>query len=396
MSVRLNAPRGQLWFEGVGEWTWPGSGGAAAELLPPAWVPSLPPRMEAVRATSSAAAPRPLPRSRRLGLARGALLSAVAAVGVSVAINGPGQIESLLGVEPSTVSVPAGQTATAVSTIDDSAQAATEASLPTLEPVSEDAAGSRILSASYDSKVLGQEGSFLVYLPPGYEQTTEHYPVLYLLHGHNEYARSFLQLGVQGTLDELISSHAVKPMIAVMIQGGPGSNNWRDVDGLHYESYVIEVQRLIDRMLPTLADRNDRAVAGYSMGGYGALNVTLSNPALFSVAESWCGFFNGLEPKVRADRATISRLGLHAFLYGAAQDRIANPAENAPFAAELRAAGASAQSAVFQGGHTFETFHDHLVQMLTYAAGAMAGQPAAARTSSAAVPAGGKRQGSAQ
>jgi enterochelin esterase-like enzyme len=367
MSVALKASRAQIWFEGVGEWTWPGqAAAAAAELLPPAWVPANPPRLQV-------AGPARAARSRGLGV--GVLASALAAACVAVAINGPAGVESALGI--GTATAPGAEVATPA--IDNSAQAAVEASLPTLDPVSEDAAGSSILSASYPSKTLGHEGSFLVYLPPGYASTTAHYPVLYLLHGHNEYARSFLELGLQGTLDQLISSHTVQPMIAVMIQGGSGSNNWRDLDGLHYESYVVEVQRLIDEMLPTLPDRADRTVAGYSMGGYGSLNVALTNPELFSVAESWCGFFNGLEGKLRADRTTISRLGgMHAFLYGATEDKIADPSENAPFAAALRANGASAESAVYPGGHTFETFQAHLEQMLIFAGRAMAEQHRAA------------------
>jgi enterochelin esterase-like enzyme len=377
MSSGLTASRAQIWFEGAGEWSWPGRA-AAMELLPPAWVPASPPRLQTAIAGAPAAPaatlPRRTPRARRRGLGMGALLSALAAACVAVGVNGPAGVERVLGI---------GTTATAglesaTPAIDDSARAALEASLPTLTPVSEDAAGSSILAASYHSHVLGHEGSFLVYLPPGYASTTTRYPVLYLLHGHNEYARSFLQLGLQGTLDQLIGSHTIQPMIAVMIQGGSGSNNWRDLDGLHYESYVVEVQRLIDEMLPTLPDRADRTVAGYSMGGYGALNVALSNPELFSVAESWCGFFNGLEGKLRADRPALARLGMHAFLYGAAEDVIANPAENAPFAKELRANGVSAQSAIFPGGHTFETFHAHLEQMLMYAARAMAEQHRAA------------------
>jgi enterochelin esterase-like enzyme len=378
MSGGLKASRVQIWFEGAGEWSWPGQAAASAavELLPPAWIPASPPRLHTALAGAAAVPVPDRPRAARArgarshGLGAGALLSALAAACVAVAINGPAGLERAVGI--GTASAPNVETLTPA--VDDSAQAALEASLPTLTPVSEDAAGSSILSASYPSKVLGHEGSFLVYLPPGYASTTTHYPVLYLLHGHNEYARSFLQLGLQGTLDQLISSHTIQPMIAVMIQGGSGSNNWRDLDGLHYESYVVEVQRLIDEMLPTLPDRADRTVAGYSMGGYGSLNVALSNPELFSVAESWCGFFNGLEAKVHADRATLARLGMHAFLYGAAQDTIANPAENAPFAAELRANGVSAESAIYPGGHTFETFHAHLEQMLIYAANAMAEQ----------------------
>jgi enterochelin esterase-like enzyme len=364
----LKASRAQIWFEGVGEWTWPGQTVAPVELLPPAWVPSTPPLTQsagAVALEEAGARSRP---ARPLGLGTGALLSALAAACVVVAVNGPGEIERVLGSRAS--SVPAAE----VGQVANSAAATAEASLPTLEPVSTDAAGSSIVSASYPSQTLGREGSFLVYLPPGYAAAATRYPVLYLLHGHNEYDSSFLQLGLQGTLDQLISSHTIRPMIAVMIQGGSGSNNWRDLEGLHYESYVVEVQKLIDRMLPTLADRGDRAIAGYSMGGYGSLNVALSNPQAFSVAESWCGFFNGLEGKLNADRRTIARLGLHAFLYGASADTIADPAENAPFASQLRAAGASAESAVFPGGHTFETFSSHLAQMLIYASKAMAEQ----------------------
>ena len=368
MSVALKASRAQIWFEGVGEWTWPGQTVAPVELLPPAWVPSTPPLTQsagAVALEEAGARSRP---ARPLGLGTGALLSALAAACVVVAVNGPGEIERVLGSRAS--SVPAAE----VGQVANSAAATAEASLPTLEPVSTDAAGSSIVSASYPSQTLGREGSFLVYLPPGYAATAARYPVLYLLHGHNEYDSSFLQLGLQGTLDQLIASHTIRPMIAVMIQGGSGSNNWRDLEGLHYESYVVEVQKLIDRMLPTLADRGDRAIAGYSMGGYGSLNVALSNPDVFSVAESWCGFFNGLEGKLNADRATISKIGLHAFLYGASGDTIADPSENAPFAAELRAAGASAQSAVYPGGHTFETFSAHLEQMLIFASKAMTEQ----------------------
>ena len=95
-------------------------------------------------------------------------------------------------------------------------------------------------------------------------------------------------------------------------------------------------------MLPTVPARGARAIAGDSMGGYGAMDVALANPYRFGVVESWIGFFNGLEDKLRADRPIISRLGLHAFVYGGEQDHIANPDEDPPFAAALRADGADA------------------------------------------------------
>jgi len=99
-------------------------------------------------------------------------------------------------------------------------------------------------------------------------QHHRHYPVLYLLHGNDQLAGAFLEIGLQSELDRLIARHAIPPMIAVMIQGGRGANNWRPFGGRNYESYVVEVQELIDRALPTVPDRGARAIAGDSMGGY--------------------------------------------------------------------------------------------------------------------------------
>jgi enterochelin esterase-like enzyme len=241
-----------------------------------------------------------------------------------------------------------------------------QAPLPTLLADSHDAAGSSIDSASYRSAALGGEGSFHVYLPPGFAETSARYPVLYLLHGNDQPATAFLELGLQGELDRLIAAHEIPPLIAVMIQGGRGANNWRDQGSRGYESYVIEAQGLIDRMLPTQASRSARAIAGDSMGGYGAMNIALGNPHRFSIVESWLGFFNGLDDELHAARSVIAGDGLHAYLYGGAADPIADPAENAPFAAQLRRAGAAAHSAVYAGGHTMETLQAHLHHMLLY------------------------------
>lgn len=245
-------------------------------------------------------------------------------------------------------------------------------SLPMLQPVSQDPAGSAIDRASYPSAALaGGEGSFLVYLPPGYDATTSHYPVLYMLTGNDQSDSAFLQIGLQAQLDQLIARHAIPPLIAVMIQGGPGSNNWRNTGSLRYESYVLEVQQLIDRMLPTVPARDARAVVGDSMGGYGAMNVALANPYRFGVVESWLSFFNGLEGVLHADRPIVSQLGLHAFIYGGEQDHIANPDEDLPFASALRAAGADARGAIYPGEHSLQTVEAHLEHMLIFAGHAL-------------------------
>jgi enterochelin esterase-like enzyme len=364
MSAAVKQSRTHVWMDTPGDWSWPGR---AVEALPspPSWVPAFPPRLEplasgasgslAGRSGAGAAQPRANPRLVVLATLISGLIAACCAL---LLLHGPGGFERVFTGQRSAPARTASAGAAHV--------AAAPAPLPTLLAGSRDAAGSSIDTASYASAALGGEGSFHVYLPPGFAESGARYPVLYLLHGNEQRATAFLQLGLQGELDRLIATHEVPPMIAVMIQGGKGANNWRDHGSRGYESYVIEVQQLIDRMLPTQAARSARAVAGDSMGGYGAMNVALGNPRRFSIVESWLGFFNGLEDELQAARPVIAREGLHAYLYGGASDPIADPSENAPFAAQLRDAGAHAHSAVYVGGHTMETLQAHLRHMLLY------------------------------
>jgi enterochelin esterase-like enzyme len=360
MGTAAKTSRAQVWFESSGDWSWPGRAAEAVEALPalPSWVPALPPRMEPLAAGASAAPgtfeqPRFSPRTMLIGV----LLAALVAVCALLAVASPPSIDRLLGMQDSSPALDA----TAARSV-----AAAPTPLPTLVLGSRDAAGSSIDTATYHSPALDGTGSFHVYLPPGYAGTSARYPVLYLLHGNDQPATAFLALGLQGELDRLIAAHEVPPMIAVMIQGGRGANNWRDEGSHRYESYVLEVQQLVDRMLPTVPERGARAIAGDSMGGFGAMNVALGHPRRFSVVESWLGFFNGLEDELRAAKPVIASEGLHAYLYGGASDYIADPSENAPFAAQLRLAGASAHSAVYVGGHTMETLEAHLHHMLLY------------------------------
>jgi enterochelin esterase-like enzyme len=363
----MKSSRAQVWLENLDDWSWPGRGAAAVEVMPPSWVPTFPPRLESA-AAGAGALPGSWQRPRAIApwLGTGALLSALLAVCAILALDGPLRLERLIGLRTADQAF-----------VDEPAVASAGPSQPpaTLLPVSRDAAGSSIDTASYPSAALHRDGSFIAYLPPGYASTTDRYPVLYLLHGNNQLASAFLQIGLQGELDRLIARHEIPPIIAVMIQGGRGANNWRDSGAQKYESYVLEVQELVDRTLPTLAARDARAIAGDSMGGYGAMNVALSHPERFAAVESWLGFFNGLDHELRADRPLLKRLGLSAFVYGGSSDTIADPSEDAPFAAELRAAGARAHSAVYAGGHSLETIEAHLPSMLAFAGRALARRP---------------------
>ncbi|HXN36420.1 MAG TPA: hypothetical protein VN892_00115, partial [Solirubrobacteraceae bacterium] len=91
MPTARRAQRTHVWLEGLGEWTWPGQGGAAAEVLPPPWVPALPPRRESANgahAMSTSAQPVSWRQERARMLLIGALLSALASVCAALALHG--------------------------------------------------------------------------------------------------------------------------------------------------------------------------------------------------------------------------------------------------------------------------------------------------------------------
>lgn len=156
MSAVAKASRTQVWLETLGDWSWPGQGGAAVEFLPPSWVPAFPPRREAAVAGPAPTAWQPgHARARRLLI--GTLLAALAAVCLALAQGGQLTLTGLIGVRSAGASE---QEASAISL------APAAVSLPTLDAVSQDAAGSSIDRASYASAALHGEGSFLVYLPP--------------------------------------------------------------------------------------------------------------------------------------------------------------------------------------------------------------------------------------
>jgi enterochelin esterase-like enzyme len=363
MSLAAQASRRQPWLESLGDWSWPGRR-AAVELVPPAWVPAMP----APAAAAAVPSTWPAEPARRRGAARALLPAALAAAAVTAALGGPARVEQLIAPRPGGLA-PASAAQAYTPPLPVAPSPPPVINLAALRPYSHDAAGSSVEAASFTSAALGgATGSFYVYLPAAAGRPGARFPVLYLLHGRNQSAGAFLELGLQEQLDALIARRQVPPLIVVMIQGGEGPIEWQG----EWARYVLEVQGLVDRQLPTIDARDARAIAGASMGGYGAVHIALTYPERFGVVESWLGRFNGLDGPLRQDRGVIRRLGLHAFLYGGASDRTVNPAENAPFAAALRAAGADAQAAVYPGDHSMQTLSAHLGGMLRFAGRSLA------------------------
>ena len=148
-----------------------------------------------------------------------------------------------------------------------------------------------ITAAKVRSATLGEDIAYNVYLPGGYQASSQRYPVIYLLHGRGDSMSAWTQL--KGRLDELIATGEIPPTIAVMPDAP-----WSQRAGYYVDSAYrgkvpgrpVETALLrdllphIDASYRTIADRSGRAIAGYSMGGSGALRYALVHPELFGAS----------------------------------------------------------------------------------------------------------------
>jgi len=141
------------------------------------------------------------------------------------------------------------------------------------------------------SKITGDTRAYHVYTPPGYDpgQATR-YPVLYLLHGNNDTAAGWTDVGKANfILDNLIAEKKALPMIIVMPwghavpYGGSQSNNTAT-----FERYLIEeVIPQVEKKYRVARGRESRAIVGLSMGGGHALQIGLSHLDLFSAVAAF-------------------------------------------------------------------------------------------------------------
>ncbi len=136
-----------------------------------------------------------------------------------------------------------------------------------------------------------------VLLPRGYARhRAKHYPVLYLLHGAIDNFRSWTDKGDAAQLT------LAYPMIVVMPDSGPdgGYTNWYNGGRggpPEWETYhVDQLLPWIDAHFRTIPTRAERAVAGLSMGGYGAVTYAAQHPDLFGAAASFSGALDTNNP----------------------------------------------------------------------------------------------------
>jgi len=149
---------------------------------------------------------------------------------------------------------------------------------------------------TFRSAIANDERDFLVYTPPGYEaKRSRAYPTLYLLHGLGDDAERWMNGGGANViLDNLIAKGTAVPMVVVTTLGygvnnGPAGASTPESIPAYTKILLTEVMPVVEKTYNVASSRDQRAIAGLSMGGAEALFTGLNHLDKFA----WIGSFSG-------------------------------------------------------------------------------------------------------
>ncbi|WP_240155438.1 esterase [Candidatus Pantoea multigeneris] len=152
---------------------------------------------------------------------------------------------------------------------------------------------------------MDSQKRFTVYTPPGYYSSDERYPVLYLtMGGAHDGSRDNEDSFVFTLLDNMIASHRIKPMIVVILDpdapdgSSLGNSKFHGGGNETDPSYVTAAQTIVDNIVPfidksfrTEADREHRAIGGFSSPGAQGFLAGARNPQTFATIGTFSGGF---------------------------------------------------------------------------------------------------------
>jgi len=163
-----------------------------------------------------------------------------------------------------------------------------------------------VSSVTYYSKSLGKFRRMHVYTPPGYETSSQKYPIFYLLHGAGDSDDSWTSVGRAGfIMDNLIAAGKAKPMVIVMPAGHTapfsferpaGAPRLPDFTTEFTKDFVGDIMPYAESHYRVLRDRRHRAIAGLSMGGAQTLEIAVSHADEFTYVGVFSSGIFGIVP----------------------------------------------------------------------------------------------------
>ena len=143
---------------------------------------------------------------------------------------------------------------------------------------------------TFHSGLAASDVSYLIYLPPDYDRNaSQRYPVVYWLHGYGGSQRAGAVFVTP--LDAAIRAGKAPAMIVVLVNGLAASFYCDSENGRQPVDSVITQELIphVDATYRTIANRESRAVEGFSMGGYGAAHLGFKHPDLFGMVSIFSG-----------------------------------------------------------------------------------------------------------
>jgi S-formylglutathione hydrolase FrmB len=168
----------------------------------------------------------------------------------------------------------------------------------------------RIECRSTHSQILNRAVRYCAILPPSYDENkTQHYPVLYFLHGLGENEQMLVSSGGWNLIEDLWEQHQLGEFL-IVTPDADTSFYVNSYDGRErYEDFFIrEFLPFIERTYRTRPGRHYRGIGGISMGGYGALHLAFRHPELFTSVSANSAALLGKLPDVKFANPRQSRL----------------------------------------------------------------------------------------
>ncbi len=224
----------------------------------------------------------------------------------------------------------------------------------------------------YYSTTLKEMRPVIVYTPPGYQTSGKKYPVLYLVSGTTDTEETWFKVGRANIiLDNLIAAKKAEPMIIVMPYGymnmgapGPKTPEVVEVYKTFSKETVDNIIPFVEKNFRVIADKDHRAIAGFSRGGGQSLFTALTNLNTFSYIGSYSAY---LMPDAFAEyvKSTPEQLNkqLKLFFLGVGNEDFLYK-EASDFMALLKDKGVNTKTLVTNGGHTWMNARHYLTETL--------------------------------
>lgn len=219
----------------------------------------------------------------------------------------------------------------------------------------------------YKSKSLDLIRPLVIYTPPDYDKNRKvKYPVLYLIHGMTDTEETWFKVGhVNMILDNLIALGLARPMIIIMPYANPlpalqEKNKNTDMNVLNTDYFsndlINDILPFVESNYRVYSDSQDRAIAGFSLGGRQTLAAGLGNPDKFNwvCAFSPAIFANELQDNFKNKYASPELINKNLKLMWVScgkDDGLYNAAVQ--FTSLLKDKGIRYQTFFSDGGHTW-------------------------------------------